>query len=44
MVKSVIISKDREIEELRQKVTDLTAQAQKLQDLVMETRASQLED
>jgi hypothetical protein len=30
MVKSVIISKDRELEELKQKVADLTAQAQKL--------------
>ena len=31
MVKSVVIGKDREIEELRQKVVDLTAQTEKLQ-------------
>ena len=44
MVKSVVIGKDREIEELQQKVKDLTAQSEKLQEMIIETKASQLED
>jgi len=44
MVKSVVISKDREIEELQQKVKDLTSQSEKLQEMIIETKASQLED